>query len=272
MRSEERVQDERSILCVDVGNTETSFGFFRSSRLLASWTGTTPDCLTSDEAFSLVCDALTAMERKEHMSSGEFSVEDTVLSSVVPQHTAAWQTALRQVADKRPLTVGPGIKTGIRMRYKDPAEVGADRIADLAAVLADYNPPAIVVDLGTTTNFEVVDADGVFLGGVIAPGMVLGARSLAREAAKLPIVEVVAPRHVVGTTTREAIQAGVVLGEIARIDGLLDLIQEETGAVYSVIVTGSQAKAVSSLLSHESISDETLTLRGLARLYDLNRP
>lgn len=139
-------------------------------------------------------------------------------------------------------------------------------------MLADYNPPAIVVDLGTTTNFEVVDADGVFLGGVIAPGMVLGARSLAREAAKLPIVEVVAPRHVVGTTTREAIQAGVVLGEIARIDGLLDLIQEETGAVYSVIVTGSQAKAVSSLLSHESISDETLTLRGLARLYDLNRP
>ena len=282
-----------ALLAVDVGNTRTSLGVFDGDGLLATWTLTTPSSLTADEAFDVAFSALRSMSQRissdlrnrvgdafETVRDGSMedassldpgSVSDAVLSCVVPDLASAWLKALRELTGRRPLSVGPGIKTGIRMKYRDPAEVGADRIADLAAVLGDYEPPAIVVDLGTTTNFEVIDADGVFLGGIIAPGMALGARSLADRAAKLPVIDIVAPKAVVGTCTCEAMQSGVVLGEIARIDGLLAMIEREQPAEYSIIVTGSNAAAVAPLLDHDATADATLTLRGLARLHSLNR-
>ena len=282
-----------ALLAVDVGNTRTSLGVFDGDELLATWTLTTPSSLTADEAFDIAFSALCSMSQRisgvlrnhvgdasETVRDGSMedapsldpdSVSDAVLSCVVPDLASAWLEALRELTGRRPLSVGPGIKTGIRMKYRDPAEVGADRIADLAAVLGNYEPPAIVVDLGTTTNFEVIDADGVFLGGIIAPGMALGARSLADRAAKLPVIDIVAPKAVIGTCTREAMQSGVVLGEIARIDGLLAMIEREQPAEYSIIVTGSNAAAVAPLLDHDATADATLTLRGLARLHSLNR-
>ncbi len=259
------------IVAVDVGNTETSLGVFSEGALVATWTITTAGSMTADEAFDALSNALDYMEGKAAAETASFAIGDAVLSSVVPHLTAAWEAALRSLTGRRPLTVGPGVKTGIRMRYRDPAEVGADRMADLAAALAKYEPPLIIVDLGTTTNFEVIDGEGVFLGGIIAPGMALGARSLAREAAKLPVIEVAAPKSVIGTCTREAVQSGVVLGEIARIDGLIDMIERETGEDCSVVVTGSDARAIASLLQHDATPDETLTLRGLARLHVMNR-
>ncbi len=281
------------LLAVDVGNTRTSLGAFADGELLAARTLTTPASLTADEAFDAAFSSVQRMARRASFqlrdrlgSSSETvqdsfvegalsldpdSVADAVLSCVVPDLSSSWQAALRELTGRRPLTVGPGIKTGVRMRYRDPAEIGADRMADLAALLLDYEPPAIVVDLGTTTNFEVVDADGVFLGGIIAPGMAIGARSLADRAAKLPVIDIAAPKAVVGTCTREAMQSGVVLGEIARIDGLLGMIEREHPADYSIIVTGDNAAAVAPLLEHEAAVDVTLTLRGLARLHALNR-
>ena len=286
-------KDANVLLAVDVGNTQTSLGAFSDGALLATWTLTTPERLTADEAFETAFTALERMARRasfdvrnratgvdasvrETSSAGALSLEpdlvdDAVISCVVPDLAAPWQEALRRLTGRRPLTVGPGIKTGVRMKYRDPAEIGADRMADLAALLADYAPPAIVVDLGTTTNFEVVDAEGVFLGGIIAPGMALGARSLAARAAKLPVVEIAAPKKVIGTCTREAMQSGVVLGEIARIDGLLGMIEREHPADYTVVVTGTDAASVAPLLGHEARADATLTLRGLARLHELNR-
>lgn len=285
--------DAGMVLAVDVGNTETSLGVFSGGELLATWTLTTPERLTADEAFDAALSSIELMARRAShelwnrladeeaescgsspdtvMSLSPDAVRDAVLSCVVPDLSSSWQAALRVLARRRPLTVGPGVKTGIRMKYRDPAEIGADRMADLAALLADYAPPAIVHDLGTTTNFEVVDGDGVFLGGIIAPGMALGARSLAARAAKLPVVEIAAPKQVVGTCTREAMQSGVVLGEIARIDGLLGMIEREHPADYAVIVTGTNAAAVAPLLAHGATADATLTLRGLARLHALNR-
>lgn len=282
-----------ALLAVDVGNTRTSLGVFDGDELLATWTLTTPSSLTADEAFDVAFSALRSMSQRissdlrnragdafetmrddsmeDASSLDPGSISDAVLSCVVPDLASAWLEALRELTGRRPLSVGPGIKTGIRMKYRDPAEVGADRIADLAAVLGDYEPPAIVVDLGTTTNFEVIDADGVFLGGIIAPGMALGARSLADRAAKLPVIDIVAPKAVIGTCTREAMQSGVVLGEIARIDGLLAMIEREQPAEYAIIVTGSNAAAVAPLLDHDATADATLTLRGLARLHSLNR-
>ena len=281
------------LLAVDVGNTQTSLGAFSDGALLTTWTLTTPERLTADEAFEAAFSSLERMARRASFdvwnraagadaaacvtpSAGALSldpdaVDDAVVSCVVPDLSAPWQEALRRLTGRRPLSVGPGIKTGVRMKYRDPAEIGADRMADLAALLADYAPPAIVVDLGTTTNFEVVDADGVFLGGIIAPGMALGARSLAARAAKLPVVEIAAPKRVVGTCTREAMQSGVVLGEIARIDGLLAMIEREHPADYTVVVTGTDAASIAPLLGHGVRADATLTLRGLARLHALNR-
>lgn len=259
------------IVAVDVGNTETSLGVFDEGALIATWDLTTADSMTSDEAFSALSHALDFMEVKATSEGAPFAIGDAVLSSVVPHLTSAWNTALRALTGRKPLTVGPGVKTGVRMRYRDPAEVGADRMADLVAALAEYEPPLIIVDLGTTTNFEVIDGEGAFLGGIIAPGMALGARSLAREAAKLPVIEVAAPKSVIGTCTREAVQSGVVLGEIARIDGLIDMIERETCEDGSVVVTGSDARAIASLLRHDATPDETLTLRGLARLHAMNR-
>ena len=135
-----------------------------------------------------------------------------VLSCVVPALERPWKAALFRTCTGRVLTVGPGLKTGMPVRYDDPAEIGPDRIADAVAARAVYGSPCIVIDLGTTTNIEVIDARGTFVGGVIAPGLALGARSLSAAAARLPQVEPSAPTHVIGRNTREAMRSGVVSG------------------------------------------------------------
>ena len=128
----------------------------------------------------------------------------------------------------------------------------------------------MVVDWGTTTNFEVIDRDGAFLGGAIAPGLRLSVASLSQAAARLSVVEVKAPPSVIGKNTREAMQAGVVMGEVARIDGLVDLVLSELGCEAPVVVTGADATAMAALLRHEARADDTLTLRGLALIWRAN--
>ena len=176
------------------------------------------------------------------------------------------------------LTVGPGLKTGMPVRYDDPAEIGPDRIADAVAARAVHGSPCIVIDLGTTTNIEVIDARGTFVGGVIAPGLALGARSLSAAAARLPQVEPSAPTHVIGRNTREAMRSGVVLGEVARIDGMLDMVLAEMRATKAagegdvpIVITGDDAEALASLVGHSLTVDDALTLRGLAELYRINQ-
>ena len=283
----------RRILTVDVGNTTTRFGVMRveltalgkgaeartpatgfaiapEPELLGSCELTTRRVMTADEAsidLSHACSLLDAP-----------SLDGTILSCVVPTLTAVWQQALANVVPSRPLTVGPGLKSGIKLRFNDPAEVGSDRIADAVAARATYGAPAIVVDLGTTTNFEAIDASGAFAGGVIAPGIMLGASSLSQAAARLPIIEIAAPASVLGRNTRAAMQSGVVFGEVARIDGLLDAIAAELGAhdttpgsdAPSIVITGMNATAIAALLRHPVVVDDTLTLRGLARIWAIN--
>ena len=209
----------RTVLCVDVGNSDTNLGLFVGGELEATWKVTTTERMTADEARMRMAGLFDMLER-----DGRRAIcDDAVIASVVPGLTDAWVTATRALTGRRPLVVGPGVKTGVKMRYNDPGELGADRVADLVAARTAYTAPFIVVDLGTTTNFEVLDAEGTFLGGIIAPGLALGAKALSQAAARLPRVELKAPASVIGTSTREAMQAGVVMGEVARIDGLLDL-------------------------------------------------
>ena len=265
------------LLAVDVGNTATRFGLFGDSAAadaepLGTWEITTPACMTADEARLAATQAVGVLSP---IAFAETHALDTILSCVVPSLEAAWTRALAALCPSRPLVVGPGLKTGIRLSYDDPSEIGSDRIADAVAARERYGAPAIVIDLGTTTNIEVVDASGAFAGGLIAPGLALGARSLSDAAARLPMVDLSAPRRVIGKNTREAMRAGVVLGEAARIDGLLDMVETELaqgadGDAVAIILTGDGAAAMAAILRHEVTVDDTITLRGLATLHRIN--
>ena len=224
------------ILTVDVGNTFIRFGLFAEDSAaaqecpLATCEITTPSSITADEARMRLVQVMAALAADAGMP-GALVPAAAVLSCVVPALERPWKVALSRTCTGRVLTVGPGLKTGMPVHYDDPAEIGPDRIADAVAARAVYGSPCIVIDLGTTTNIEVIDARGTFVGGVIAPGLALGARSLSAAAARLPQVEPSAPTHVIGRNTREAMRSGVVLGEVARIDGMLDMVRVAMGAV-----------------------------------------
>lgn len=267
---------DKFVLAVDVGNTTTRFGLFHDQTLVGTSELTTPSHLTADDARLMAAQALR-LARKTEPADGDLATSATtdgaILSCVVPTLVDPWREALASVASERPLVVGPGLKTGMRLGVDDPSEVGPDRIADAVAARASKGAPVVVVDLGTTTHIEVVDATGNFVGGIIAPGLELGARSLSEAAARLPMIEVRAPRHVIGTNTRAAMQSGVVLGEVARIDGLLDATLEELGyeKAFPIVITGDHAASIAALLHHSTSVDETLTLRGLDLLWEFNR-
>ena len=251
------------LLAVDVGNTVTKFGVFAGDELVGTWEITTPERCTADEAWAQAARALDMLDAPDPGSA--------ILSCVVPSLADVWRTALGKLCGTRPYVVGPGLKTGIRMRYDDPSEVGSDRVADAVAARETYGSPVVVVDLGTTTNIEVVDEAGAFAGGIIAPGVALGARSLTAAAARLPMIELRAPERVIGRSTRAAMQSGVVLGEAARIDGLLDAVMGELGFDAPVVITGDGAAQVAALIDHEATVDESLTLRGLHLIWRTNR-
>ena len=259
-------EKDTGVLAVDVGNTSTSLGVFSGEELLGTFEYTTPETITADEARLQVRHALDLL--------GLETPAGAILSCVVPSIADAWTRALDHGCIRRARVVGPGLRTGLRMRYDDPGEVGSDRVADAVAARAAYGCPCVVVDLGTTTNFEVIDDEGAFSGGIIAPGVALGATTLARAAARLPMIELRAPRSVIGRNTRAGMQSGVVLGEAARIDGLLDMVLAELGrrggAGVPVVLTGGFAHDLAALLRHETTVDETLTLRGLNLLWRAN--
>lgn len=271
------------VLAVDVGNTATRFGLLDGLELAASWEFATRSRMTADEARLEIANFLTMLERDCARGIADcpgFAPEsgggiaagpaDAILSSVVPDLTDVWVSALTIECARRPFVVGPGLKTGLKMHYNDPSEVGSDRVATLVAAREAYGYPLVVVDLGTTTNFDVLDEHGAFAGGVIAPGLALSAHALAQAAARLPVIEIKVPSSVIGKSTREAMQAGVVLGEAARIDGLVDAIEEELGCKARVIATGAHAAAVAALSERIERADESLVLRGLGMLFALN--
>lgn len=265
-----------TVFAVDVGNTSTHFGAFRifdgdEPELLDRCELATNPAATKDEARIQLGQVLELM--------GHPMIERSILSCVVPSLSDPWRRALASACADRPLVVGPGLKTGISLRFDDPGEVGSDRIADAVAVRERYGAPALAIDLGTTTNFEIIDSKGAFCGGIIAPGVALGAQSLSQAAARLPMIELRAPKRAIGRNTREAMQSGTVLGEAARIDGLIDILLEEmadTGLCdeagdVPIAITGTGADRMAHLIAHDAVVDEALTLYGLALLWQRNR-
>lgn len=246
---------ERTTICIDVGNTETHLGLFADGELESAWALTTPAHATADELFMQICNLGLASITDE---------ADAIMACVVPELSGAWETALSQLSCvKRPYVVGPGLKNGLLVKTNDPTEVGADRIADCVAAKEIYGAPVIVVDLGTTTNINVIDDSGALQGSIIAPGMRTSATAAFSAAAQLHAVTIAVPGNVIGKTTRESMQSGIILGEACRIRGLISLVEEELGYPCQILLTGSDAPVLKPLMERECAIDENLTLRGL---------
>ena len=259
-------KNEQVILCVNIGNTVTKLGLFRGKELAATWVVTTPFSTTVSEVQTVLMTFAASLSDEALKKP-----DDGIVASVVPTVTDKWISALNIECGKQPLVVGPGLKTGIKLGYSDPSEIGADRIADVVAARSKYSCPLIVINMETTTTFEVINDKGEFVGGVIALGLEASVRELSNVAAKIPVIEVKAPATVIAKSTRESVQAGAVMGEVARIDGLVEMMWAELGYKTRVIAAGSHAHLIQTLSKTVDECVDNLTLHGLNLLYMRNR-
>lgn len=261
---------ESPILAINIGNNLIQIGLSSSEDTLNIWHVSTPKAITTDEA-GMILDTLKQSEECQRMFPGLRKASGAIVASVVPSLTDAWVQAARRMSDGRPLIVGPGLRTGLTMKYDNPAEIGADRIADLVAAYTLFCGAFIIVDLGTSTNFAIVDSQGIFTGGIIVPGLKLSAEALQKGAAQLYSVDLKAPAKVVGTNTRDAMRSGIIYGEVARIDGLIEMIWNELGYETKVLASGFGVSEIAALSRHITQTEENLTMRGLRILYSKNR-
>ena len=253
------------LLTIDVGNTNIVLGAFEGDRLLDHWRIATLDSRTADE-YSVIIHSLFGLS--EQVTN---EVETAILSSVVPAAVRPLTTALRRRFDVEPLTVGPGIKTGMPILYENPREVGADRIVNAVAAYDKYGRGTIVVDFGTATTFDCVSPAGEYMGGVITPGITISADALYHHAAKLPRVEIARPDEVIGRNTVASIQAGLYYGYVGLVDGIVDRMKAEAGFSPMVVATGGLARHLTEASRTIDEADELLTLTGLKLIFDLNR-
>ena len=252
------------ILAVDVGNTQTVLGLIVDDELDGHWRVSTDASLTADELRVKIGGLLSAEGRSWA------DVEHLIVSSVVPNLTVAYEEVAQRTTGQPPMVVGPGLKTGIAIRYDNPHEVGADRIVNGVAAYRLYGGPVIIVDFGTATTIDVISSDGAYLGGAIAPGVETSAEALFSRAARLSSVDLEPPDRVIGRNTRESVQAGLILGEAARIDGLVRRAWAELGGETRVVATGGLSTLMAPLCETVGEVDPDLTLRGLAMIHDLN--
>jgi type III pantothenate kinase len=254
-----------TLLAIDAGNTNVVIGAYRGPKLIATWRTATDHDRTEDE-LSVTLDALLGQE--------DLSLEEMdalVLGSVVPPLTQAFTRLADRYMGGKAVVIGPGIKTGVRLRVDNPSEVGADRIANTLAAHRRYGGPAIVVDFGTTTNFDVVNADGDFIGGSFAPGLEVSAASLFSRASRLFAVSLTPPKDAIGKNTADCLRSGLMFGYVGLVEGLLvRILAEIPGGTAKVIATGGLASTIAPLTTKIERVDDDLTLEGLRLLWELN--
>ncbi|HLB03717.1 MAG TPA: type III pantothenate kinase [Gaiellaceae bacterium] len=248
------------LLAVDVGNTQTVLGLFGGVRLTDHWRLATDRNRTGDE-LGVVLAGLLDLD----------GVDGICLSSTVPALVREWERLAERWAGAPLLVVGPGVKTGIPIRYDDPREVGPDRIVNSVAAKERYGAPVIVVDFGTSTNFDVVSPAGEYVGGVLAPGIETSMEALFARAARLVKVDYVEPPSVIGKTTVAGLQSGLVYGFAGQVDGIVAAIRGELGADARVVATGGLAALIAPHSKTIETVDPFLTLDGLRLVWELNR-
>lgn len=253
------------LLAVDTGNTHTVLGLFEGEGLRAHWRVATHKSATADEV-GVLFRALFA-----GAGIDPEAVDAMIVSSVVPDLNHVLATTGRRYFRTEPLFVEPGIRTGLPILYENPHEVGADRIVNAVAAVHRHGAPVIVLDFGTATTFDVVNAKGEYLGGVIVPGVGISAEALFQRAARLSRVDVRKPPHVIGRNTQESVQAGLFHGYASLVEGLVRRIRTELGAEAPVVATGGLASVFRSELGFLKEVDAGLTLEGLRLLWEKNR-
>jgi type III pantothenate kinase len=253
------------LLAIDVGNTNIVVGVFDGDALTADFRIHTDDRFTGDELGL----ALVALLERKDLSPSQ--VTAVVVSSVVPTLARSIDELSHTYFHQPPMLVGPGTRTGIRIQYDDPRRVGADRIANAIAAHHLYHGPAVLVDFGTATTLDAIDANGDYLGGAIAPGIQLSHDALVNHAAMLIRVELTAPTEAIGRNTTASMQSGIVFGYVGLVEGLVARFREEMTGSPKVIATGGLASSLASLMPSIDIVDERLTLHGLRLIHDQNR-
>lgn len=261
------------LLAVDVGNTQTVVGLYDLSvehpataeeGLVGHWRTSTVSERTADELAVLLDGCLAA----EGCGLDE-EIAGVSIASGVPLLTAELRTLTKRYLGYSPVVVGPGVRSGVPIRYDNPREVGADRIANTVGALEIYDGPIIVVDFGTGTTFDAVSADGEYLGGAIFPGVEVSLEALVRHAAALSSVELTEPRGVVGKSTAEALRSGVIYGYASAVDGICERMGAELGPV-KVLGTGGLAPLISPYTTCVKEHQPWLTLHGLRKIWRLN--
>jgi len=252
------------ILAININNTHTTLGAFEGDKLVADWRLATDRMRTSDE-YGLI---VRSLFKEAGFLPGD--VDGIAMASVVPPVTQTFVSMCVKYFKMEPIQIGPGIKNGLSIKYENPREVGADRVAVAVAAIKLYGPPLIIVDLGTATTFDAINAQGDYLGGAIAPGLGIAAEALFARTAKLPRIELVRPKTAIGRNTVSSMQAGLVFGYAALVDGMVRRFMAEMNCRPKVIATGGLAGVMGDAETIE-IVDPHLTLHGLRLIYEMNR-
>ncbi len=253
------------LLAIDVGNTQTHLGMFRGDALVEHWRFATVREATADELALMLSNLLELRGLRLH------DVEAAIGSSVVPQLEQEYEQVSNRYLGGTLAMVGPGLRTGMPIRIDDPRELGADRLVNAVAGYERCGGACVVVDFGTTVNYDVVSRAGEYLGGIIAPGVEISIEALSERAAKLPKVDIEAPKELIGRNTRAAIQSGVIYGFAGQVDAMVGRLREELGDEATAIATGGFAASMARFCEQIDEVDELLTLTGLRLVWERNR-
>ena len=252
------------LLVIDVGNTNIVLGIFKDQELVDHWRVSTDRLRTTDEYGVLIRHLfyLNGVNSEE--------IDAIIISSVVPPVMPTLERMCQRYFGLTPLVIGPGVKTGMDIKYDNPREVGADRIVNAVAAYEKFGGPVIIIDFGTATTFCAVDKKGTYLGGAICPGIGISTDALVQRTAKLPRFEVVQAEKVICRNTVESMQAGVFYGFVGQVDGIVTRMRRELGCKAKVVATGGLAVIVAPATDAIDVVEPMLTLEGLKIIYDRN--
>jgi len=253
------------LLAFDIGNTNVKAGIFEGDQLRANFNLATHVNQMADEYAVFV---LNLLRQRGIDPAG---ITEGAISCVVPPLITTFTDLYQRYFNVKPLVVSPGIKTGIRIRYDNPRELGGDRISNAAGALSLYPPPIIVVSMGTATAFDTISKEGDYLGGAVAPGLAIAAEALYTRTAALPRVELVRPKAAIGSNTPAAMQSGIIYGYAGLIDGIVERIQKELGKKAMVVATSSYAEIIAKETKFINEVNPNLTLTGIRVIHDLNK-
>lgn len=252
------------ILAIDMGNTNIVVGCIRDNNILFVERIST-DLLKTELEYAV---SFKTVFELYGIDSGE--IHGAIISSVVPPLTVIIGSAVEKIIGKKPMVVGPGVKTGLNILMDNPKTVGADLIVDAVAGISEYGAPLIVIDMGTATTISVIDRDRNYIGGMIIPGLRVSMDSLVNRTSQLPRIGFEAPDKVIGTNTVDCMKSGIINGNASMLDGMIERIHSELGYKTKVVATGGLAKVVIPMCKHEIFNDDSLLLKGLNIIYNKN--